>query len=390
MQADSDFGFLDRDRRPDRDTTGGSTSPTLVVAAPTDGEAVGVPRLRGRPDAGLVLGPGQRAASRHGRPSRAGGRRPSSRSAQDRGATSTGSAGHWSSRSSRASEPADREQDDQHRGHAAVIRPRPRTLADRLVDRWTAGAVTAQGHACPVEPADRARGRRHRRRRRTGVRHLPRHRGRARLQPPAASKPVSPQAIVAPPAWSTCCPASRSSSFRRDGLVIGIVTTVGNPQGSAGDVKVKYTSLGDQVESNWARVVTLGAGCSRGMTFLPEINDEVIVGFEGGDARRPVVLGGVYNGQDVPVEFGVANSTVSKRRITSRLGHFVEFGDGTDAGQPAHRAQPGRRAAPGAAGQGQARRRRCRRARRSRSRPAMPRSRSARTGRSPSAARRSP
>jgi uncharacterized protein involved in type VI secretion and phage assembly len=66
------------------------------------------------------------------------------------------------------------------------------------------------------------------------------------------------------------------------------------------------------------------------MTFLPEINDEVIVGFEGGDARRPVILGGLFNGKDVPVEFGVQNNTVSQRRITSRLGHFVEFGDGTD------------------------------------------------------------
>ncbi len=89
-------------------------------------------------------------------------------------------------------------------------------------------------------------------------------------------------------------------------------------------------SIGDQVESNWARIVTLGAGSKRGMTFLPEVNDEVIVGFEGGDARRPVILGGVYNGKDLPVEFGVQNDNVSQRRITSRLGHFVEFGDGTD------------------------------------------------------------
>ncbi|MEP6561431.1 MAG: phage baseplate assembly protein V, partial [Nakamurella sp.] len=95
-------------------------------------------------------------------------------------------------------------------------------------------------------------------------------------------------------------------------------------------VKVKYTSVGGQVESNWARVVTLGAGAKRGLTFIPEVNDEVIVGFEGGDARRPIILGGVYNGKDIPADFGVQNGTVSKRRITSRLGHFVEFADGTD------------------------------------------------------------
>ena len=201
-------------------------------------------------------------------------------------------------------------------------------LADRLVGRWTAGAVTAKG-SCASNPGIKPGGSVTI----TGagpasgtyqvseVEHTYNRRG---FETRFTAGDRRPSGLV------DLLSGGQPSSFRREGLVIGIVTTVGNSQGSAGDIKVKYTSLGGEVESNWARVVTLGAGAQRGMTFLPEVNDEVIVGFEGGDARRPVILGGVYNGRDVPVEFGVANGTVSKRRITSRLGHFVELADGTD------------------------------------------------------------
>jgi phage protein D/phage baseplate assembly protein gpV len=201
-------------------------------------------------------------------------------------------------------------------------------LADRLMQRWTSGAVTAKG-VSEVSPtiapggsvlingAGPASGTYEV----TEVEHVYNQRGFETRFTAGDRRPTGLVDVLA---------GETRSSFRRDGLVVGLVTMVGNSQGSAGDVKVKYTAVGDQVESNWARIVTLGAGSGRGMTFLPEVNDEVIVGFEGGDARRPIVLGGVYNGRDVPVEFGVQNNAVSKRRITSRLGHFVELGDGTD------------------------------------------------------------
>lgn len=120
-----------------------------------------------------------------------------------------------------------------------------------------------------------------------------------------------------------------TSSFRQDALVVGVVTNTGNSESPKGSVKVKYPTLGDQVESAWARVVSMGAGASRGMTFVPEVNDEVIVGFEGGDVTRPIVLGGVYSTTNSALDFGVANGKVAKRQIVSRLGHVIELGDGT-------------------------------------------------------------
>ena len=65
-------------------------------------------------------------------------------------------------------------------------------------------------------------------------------------------------------------------------------------------VRVKYPSLSDTEESWWAPVAVPQAGKERGLLMLPQVGDEVIVGFEHGDARRPIVLGSVFNGKDTP------------------------------------------------------------------------------------------
>jgi uncharacterized protein involved in type VI secretion and phage assembly len=97
-----------------------------------------------------------------------------------------------------------------------------------------------------------------------------------------------------------------------------------------GRVKVKYAASGDLVESAWARVVGLGVGKGRGSVFQPEVNDEVLVGFERGDSRYPVVLGGLYSAvNSLPEHSAPTGNAVNVRTITSRLGHVVEMGDGT-------------------------------------------------------------
>jgi uncharacterized protein involved in type VI secretion and phage assembly len=84
-----------------------------------------------------------------------------------------------------------------------------------------------------------------------------------------------------------------------NGLVIGLVTNNDDPE-KLGRVRVKFPQLGDTIEGTWARIATPGAGDARGMMFLPKPGDEVVVAFEHGDKRRPVVLGGLYNGRDRP------------------------------------------------------------------------------------------
>ena len=84
-----------------------------------------------------------------------------------------------------------------------------------------------------------------------------------------------------------------------NGLVIGLVTNNDDPE-KLGRVRVKFPQLGDTIEGTWARIATPGAGDARGMMFLPKPGDEVVVAFEHGDKRRPVVLGALYNGRDKP------------------------------------------------------------------------------------------
>jgi phage protein D len=83
------------------------------------------------------------------------------------------------------------------------------------------------------------------------------------------------------------------------GLVIGLVTNNKDPD-KLGRVRVKFAALGDNMEGAWARIALPGAGKDAGMAFLPMVDDEVVVGFEHGDTRRPVVLGALHNAVDTP------------------------------------------------------------------------------------------
>lgn len=122
---------------------------------------------------------------------------------------------------------------------------------------------------------------------------------------------------------------SRGSLRRHDSLVFGEVTNNKDPE-KLGRVKVKFPGLTDADESAWARIATIGAGGGRGFMFVPEVNDEVLLGFERGDLRRPVVLGSLYSKKRKPPgAVDIGGSGVDRRRIESRLGHSIEFGDGS-------------------------------------------------------------
>ena len=84
-------------------------------------------------------------------------------------------------------------------------------------------------------------------------------------------------------------------------LVVGVVTNNNDAEGM-GRVRVKYPSLSDKEESAWARIATPSAGNARGLLMMPQVGEEVIVGFEHGDTRRPIVVGSLFNGRDKPGE----------------------------------------------------------------------------------------
>ena len=92
--------------------------------------------------------------------------------------------------------------------------------------------------------------------------------------------------------------AGGSASTWSQSLVIAEVTNNNDPK-KMGRVKVRFQALGTNIESDWARVATPHAGKGRGLMFMPQPGDEVVVGFEHGDARRPFVLGSLFTGEKV-------------------------------------------------------------------------------------------
>ncbi|MEV6524724.1 VgrG-related protein [Longispora sp. NPDC051575] len=113
------------------------------------------------------------------------------------------------------------------------------------------------------------------------------------------------------------------------GLVPGIVSDVRDPL-ELGRVRLTYPWLAKDFTSGWARLVAPGAGKGRGALFLPEVGDEVLVGFTGGDMDSPYVLGGLYNGKDTlpklsaaPVDGG--SGEIAARALVSRTGHRLEL-----------------------------------------------------------------
>lgn len=120
-----------------------------------------------------------------------------------------------------------------------------------------------------------------------------------------------------------------TSSFAHQGLVIAVVTNVKDPE-DLGRVKVKFDGLDEAIESAWARVATDSGGPDRGAVFIPSVNDQVLVGFESGDARRPVVLGGLFSRRDKIPAGTVVDGVVETLRVRSRTGHLIELSDGTE------------------------------------------------------------
>lgn len=105
------------------------------------------------------------------------------------------------------------------------------------------------------------------------------------------------------------------------GVFPSIVTDNQDPD-AIGRVKVRIP--GERNET-WARIAVLMAGANRGTWFIPEVGDEILVAFEGGDPRRPYVLGGLWSNASPPPETIDANNT--KKVLRSRSGVKITLDD---------------------------------------------------------------
>jgi phage protein D/phage baseplate assembly protein gpV len=113
------------------------------------------------------------------------------------------------------------------------------------------------------------------------------------------------------------------------GVVPAVVTNIQDPD-DLGRVKVKYPWLSEQDESDWTRIASLMAGPQRGIYYLPEVDDEVLVAFEHGDIHRPYIVGALWNSKDKPPaakDQALDGGKVAQRVIKTRSGHEIILDD---------------------------------------------------------------
>jgi uncharacterized protein involved in type VI secretion and phage assembly len=112
------------------------------------------------------------------------------------------------------------------------------------------------------------------------------------------------------------------------GLVLGRVKALDDSH--RGQVQVMYeTEADDQcgIAYDWARVATSMAGADRGEWFMPEVGDEVLIGFANEEAVDPYVLGYVWSEPPGTNATPPKGAAFEQRRLKSKRGHTFTFDD---------------------------------------------------------------
>lgn len=117
------------------------------------------------------------------------------------------------------------------------------------------------------------------------------------------------------------------------GPFIGKVTDNEDPD-KLGRAKAVVEFMGDTIETDWIPVMTLYGTAECGAYFMPEVDDQVLVGFFGDTPDKGIILGSMWSDTQVPPETG--ENTASDlnqdgennlRFIKSRSGHQIIFDD---------------------------------------------------------------
>ena len=91
---------------------------------------------------------------------------------------------------------------------------------------------------------------------------------------------------------------------RLPGVANAVVTDIKDPL-KQGRVKLRFPWLDDTYVSDWTRSMQFG-GVNGGGLIGFDVDDEVLVGFDRGALDHPYVIGGLYNGKDLPGRSDVA------------------------------------------------------------------------------------
>jgi phage baseplate assembly protein V len=112
----------------------------------------------------------------------------------------------------------------------------------------------------------------------------------------------------------------RPQMSQRNAVYTGVVVNSRDPR-RLGRLRVSLPAFDQEV---WARRATLVAGDRRGTWFVPDAGDEVLVAFEGGDSRRPIVVGALWNDKQRPPE-----NNPERTLLRTKHGATIVFDDRT-------------------------------------------------------------
>ncbi|MDE6304151.1 MAG: type VI secretion system tip protein VgrG, partial [Paramuribaculum sp.] len=100
-----------------------------------------------------------------------------------------------------------------------------------------------------------------------------------------------------------------------------------------GRIKVQFlwqeAAQEDDMISPWLRLVQPYAGLDKGFSFIPEIGEQVMVGFIGDNPEKPFVMGTIYNGVEKPDREWLRDSNKANqvKAIRTANGHTIEIHD---------------------------------------------------------------
>lgn len=107
------------------------------------------------------------------------------------------------------------------------------------------------------------------------------------------------------------------------GLQVGVVMKLDADPAGEQRIQVKVPVLQAETEGVWARLLQSHASSGFGAFFLPEVGDEVVLGYFAGDPSHPVILGSLYSSSRTP-PYALAAPNDTKAFVT-RCKHKLEF-----------------------------------------------------------------
>lgn len=110
------------------------------------------------------------------------------------------------------------------------------------------------------------------------------------------------------------------------GLYPALVSDLVDPDG-LGRIKVRFPSFGGDgsTVSAWATLLSPYADKDQGFEILPEVDSQVVIGFEAGNPHRPYIVGACWNGKaSLPEDAESANNL---RTLKTRSGSLLQFDD---------------------------------------------------------------